>query len=153
MSNFHSDYLSRGRRGRFVASYLPGTTDEIRAYVQNSELQELAPEVLRDLWIRPAARHLQTYFGIDPRNLPSVPGSEEEGADQIGNYSPTREQLDRDFTVGIAIYLDKIADNPEDVRGVDTAEGSSRRFDHAIPDRVIALLEPYRRPVKRIRRS
>lgn len=137
-----------------MPSYLPGTVDEIRAFIQSPELQDLAPEVLRDLWIRPAARHLQGVFDIDPRNYPSVSGSADEGTDQVGHEFSTREQLDRDFTAALAIYLDKIADNPEDVRGVDTAEGSSRRFDHAIPDRATALLEPYRRSTrKRIRRG
>ncbi len=146
MSNAHNRALGL-QSGRFMRSYVPLSADEARAMISNPRLQDLTPEVLENFWIRPACRILQQVYDIDPSCYPDGDIQETNG---VGGWIPTRAELDRDFQIAVVIYIEKLADNPEDVIGVD--EG--RNFDTAIPGRAAALLEPYRTQRRgRIRRG
>lgn len=144
MTTDHGRWMLHGARGRrWLPYFVPLSVEEFKARSQNIDLQELESETLTNVWIRPVSRFLQMYFQIDPRHFERVQGTGEEDADGIGEDFASFQALTRDFKEATAIMIDKVALNEEDVKGEESEGGSSRAWDHQIPNRIVAILEPY----------
>ncbi len=146
----HRHLLQDGVAGSQIPLFLPFSVDQFRNYVQHPSFETIAPDLLRDIWMIPIARHLQSAFRLDPRGFVDDPTVDEvdnpHGLDSNGigrSGRPTLQQLKKDFTIACAIFGDKLAENPEDLLGNESVDGSSRKMDVRIPDRVHALLQPY----------
>ncbi len=146
MTTDHGRFIVAGGRGRrWMPYYRPLSVDEFKAKSQRADLQELEAEMLINAWIRPVSRFLQMKFQIDPRHFESLTSTlvNEDPFTGIGEDFATIEQLNRDFAEATVIMIDKVALNEEDVRGDESEGGASRSWDHQVPDRITALLEPY----------
>lgn len=131
--------LSANRRG-VLTPFTPLTPEEFEILTGREDLQQMDRDLLDRIWLKPVQRMLQWHYGIDQRGYSA-------------GTTPSLTELEEDFRVAAAITVDRLAANPDEVRGRAGVEGANQSWDQQIPMRASMLLERYKRPGGRITRG
>jgi len=130
-----------GNRFIITTEFLPLSAAEYRELSQSPTVLKLLDPQIDRLWIKPISRMLQQKFRIDQSVYTT-------GTD------PSLADLEEDFKVALALTIDKLAANPDEILGRQSVTGAgSAILDEHVPLRARQLLDRYKVESGRVGRS